>query len=104
MRVLIQLAGLQTAFITLDEVIKVTSRRVNALENVVIPGIVDNIQYIISELDELEREDFSRLKKVVSKKKKHMEMARIQREKFNAEIEENDLEGLLGQKEEDIIF
>ncbi len=65
MRVLIQLAGLQTAFITLDEVIKVTSRRVNALENVVIPNIVDNIQYIISELDELEREDFSRLKKVV---------------------------------------
>ncbi len=33
-----------------------------------------------------------------------MEMARQQREKFNADIEENDLEGLLGQKEEDIIF
>jgi V-type H+-transporting ATPase subunit D len=42
-RVLVQLAGLQTSFITLDEVIKVTSRRVNALENVVIPFIQDNI-------------------------------------------------------------
>ena len=59
---------IQTLYSPLDEVIKVTSRRVNALENVVIPTIADNIQYIIKELDELEREDFTRLKKVVEKK------------------------------------
>ena len=54
----------QTSFVALDDAIKVTNRRVNALESVVIPSIVDVIKYIESELDELEREDIFRLKKV----------------------------------------
>jgi len=68
--VLIQVASLQTAFITLDEVIKITNRRVNAIEHVVIPTIENTIKYVISELDELEREEFYRLKKIQGKKKK----------------------------------
>ena len=39
LKTLIDIASLQTQFITLDEVIKVTNRRVNALEYVVIPRI-----------------------------------------------------------------
>mmetsp|Transcript_14134 Transcript_14134/g.21355 ORF Transcript_14134/g.21355 Transcript_14134/m.21355 type:complete len:242 (+) Transcript_14134:50-775(+) len=62
--ILIKLASLQTSFITMDEALKVTNRRVNALENVTIPRIEKTLAYITSELDELEREDFTRLKKV----------------------------------------
>lgn len=68
--VLVQLATLQTSFTILDEAIKVTSRRVNALDTVVIPRIANTVAYIKSELDELEREEFFRLKRSQDKKKK----------------------------------
>mmetsp|Transcript_3732 Transcript_3732/g.9452 ORF Transcript_3732/g.9452 Transcript_3732/m.9452 type:complete len:320 (+) Transcript_3732:150-1109(+) len=68
LELLIELASLQTSFITLDAAIKTTNRRVNALENVVIPKLENTIQYIKGELDELEREEFFRLKKVQAKK------------------------------------
>lgn len=45
---------------TLDEVIKITNRRVNAIENVVMPKLENTISYITTELDEGEREDFYR--------------------------------------------
>ena len=67
---LIEIASLQTQFVTLDEVIKVTNRRVNALEFVVIPRIEFTINYIEKELDEESREDFFRLKRVTDNKKK----------------------------------
>ena len=67
---LIKLASLQTSFLTLDEALKVTNRRVNALENVVVPKLDNTVAYITGELDEMEREDFTRLKKVVEKKPK----------------------------------
>jgi len=66
---LVELATLQTCFITLDEAIKITNRRVNAIEHVIIPRIENTLSYIITELDEAEREEFFRLKKVQKKKK-----------------------------------
>lgn len=69
LKILVDIASLQTQFITLDEVIKVTNRRVNALEYVVIPRIDFTINYIEKELDEESREDFFRLKRVTDNKK-----------------------------------
>jgi len=60
----VQLASLQTSLKTLDAALKVTNRRVNALEFVIMPQLNNTIKYIISELDELEREDQYRIKKV----------------------------------------
>jgi len=65
---LVVLASLQTSFITLDEVIKITNRRVNAIEYVVIPKIENTIAYIKAELDERDREEFYRLKMIQKKK------------------------------------
>lgn len=70
---LVELASLQTSFLTLDDAIKTTNRRVNALENVVKPRLENTITYIKGELDELEREDFFRLKKIQGYKKRELE-------------------------------
>merc|ERR1712166_1399503 len=79
---IIELASLQTTFYTLDEEIKMTGRRVNALEYVVIPKIQEIMKYIEQEMDEQSREEFFRVKKVVEKKKQ-----RIAREKAAKEAE-----------------
>jgi len=121
---LVELASLQTAFMILDEVIRATNRRVNAIEHVVIPRLDNTIKYIISELDEMDREEFFRLKKVQGKKKRDAEAAEAKR---IAELavqsiesdpaaeaatlvdealveEESDTVNLLSSKDEDVIF
>merc|ERR1719151_143127 len=96
---LIKLASLQTAFVTLDEEIKMTSRRVNALEYVLIPKIEVIIAYIIQELDEQAREEFFRVKKVVEKKK-----AKIEKERL-AEAAAIDAPSMFdNQKDSDLVF
>eukprot|EP00398_MALV-I-01_sp_L67-1_P000547 gene547-442_t len=87
---LVKLASMQTAFQALDEAIKMTSRRVNALECVVIPVIEEVIQYIKTEMDEESREEFFRVKKVVQKKREKAEMEKAKNaEEANVSNEEN---------------
>jgi len=74
---LIKLASLQTSFVTLDHAIRQTNRRVNAIEYVIQPKIRNTISYINDELDERDREEFYRLKKVQDKKKADIEKKSI---------------------------
>lgn len=98
----VELASLQTAFLTLDEAIKTTNRRVNALEHVVVPKLENTIAYIKGELDELEREEFFRLKKVQGNKKKHSEAAaKLHAEQVARAAPAVDV---LGGEDPDIIF
>ncbi|KAJ3974649.1 ATP synthase subunit D-domain-containing protein [Lentinula raphanica] len=114
---LVELASLQTAFTILDEVIRATNRRVNAIEHVVIPRLENTIKYIMSELDEMDREEFFRLKKVQGKKKRDNAARQIEQEGKEASVEESSVpqtstEGeeeeqavdLLSSKDSDIIF
>lgn len=84
--VLVELASLQTSFLTLDEAIKTTNRRVNALENVVKPRLENTISYIKGELDELEREEFFRLKKIQGFKKREVEKQLLRNKKYEENL------------------
>jgi len=100
---LIKMASLQTAFVTLDNAIKTTSRRVNALEYVVMPHIEGIISYIKSEMDEMEREEFFRVKKVVEKKKQKIELEKLLTERAEAEAAAA-VPSALGGRDPDLLF
>ena len=60
----ILLAETETALQRLGGEIRMTRRRVNALEQVVIPGLEKQARYIEATIEEREREDIFRLKRV----------------------------------------
>ncbi|XP_064624118.1 V-type proton ATPase subunit D-like [Lineus longissimus] len=103
---LVELASLQTSFITLDEVIKLTNRRVNAIEYVIIPRIQRTLEYITSELDEREREEFYRLKKIQEKKKIIKEKKELLRLALKAKgLEPDEAPNLIDDdRDEDLLF
>jgi len=65
--VIIEYADIETRLKRLGEEINKTNRRVNALEQVTVPALREQVSYIGQTLDERAREDLFRLKKVKKK-------------------------------------
>jgi len=76
--VIIESADIETRLRRLGEELRKTNRRVNALENVVIPELGEQIKFIEMSLEERAREDIFRLKKV-KKALVRKEEARLER-------------------------
>eukprot|EP00540_Astrosyne_radiata_P008349 CAMPEP_0116840490 /NCGR_PEP_ID=MMETSP0418-20121206/10384_1 /TAXON_ID=1158023 /ORGANISM="Astrosyne radiata, Strain 13vi08-1A" /LENGTH=242 /DNA_ID=CAMNT_0004470783 /DNA_START=160 /DNA_END=888 /DNA_ORIENTATION=+ len=104
LEMLIKLASLQTSFQTLDEALKVTNRRVNALENVTIPRIEGTLKYIVRELDELEREDFTRLKIVQGKKEEELAREEAKKKALEKENDADITAKFDAGDDEDVVF
>lgn len=76
--VIIESADIETRLRRLGEELRKTNRRVNALENIVIPDYDEQIKFIQMSLEERAREDIFRLKKV-KKALERKEEARLER-------------------------
>jgi V/A-type H+-transporting ATPase subunit D len=78
---LIELAETETAMRRLGAEIQMNRRRVNALEQILIPELKNQAKYIKNAIEEREREDLFRLKKVktiIERKKKNAKKKNLQ--------------------------
>ncbi len=67
-----QLAEIESGVYRLADAVKKTRKRANALNNIMIPRFRETIKFISESLDEKEREDFTRLKVIKSRKEKNI--------------------------------
>ena len=64
LKLLIELAELEASAFAIGRELEKTKRRVNALEYILIPRLRGTIKFIVMRLDEMERENFTRLKRI----------------------------------------
>jgi V/A-type H+-transporting ATPase subunit D len=72
-RLTILLAEIDNAVFRLARAIQKTQKRANALRNIVLPQLQDDVKYISEALEEKEREEFTRLKVIKNKKQKDLQ-------------------------------
>jgi len=73
LKAITELSSAEAAIRKLAQAIASTKRRVNSLDYVIIPRVVQSIRYIQMHLEEREREDFFRLKRIKSRMEKRTE-------------------------------
>ncbi|PSQ10379.1 V-type ATP synthase subunit D [Halobacteriales archaeon QS_5_70_15] len=78
-------AEVETAMKKMLEEIETTKRRVNALEFTLLPQLYENQEYIEQKLEEQEREEIFRMKKIKAKKEREEAEARAEEEAEEAE-------------------
>ena len=65
-----ELAEIENSVCRLADAVQKTQKRSNALNNIMIPRLEETVKYISQDLDEKEREEFSRLKVIKNFKEK----------------------------------
>src|SRR5260370_23105263 len=76
-RMVVDLSRAEAAIRSLPKPISATKRRVNSLENIVVPRIENTIRYIEMSLQERSREDFFRLKRIKTRLEEEEETVQV---------------------------
>lgn len=103
MKKIVEIAELQTAYLAVEECLKITNRRVNALEFIVVPRIEYVVKYIFTELEERSKEDKFKIKKILQVKKDALEKAELEAAMLENNISEKDLVGAFDDNDDDEI-
>jgi len=91
MKKIVEIAELQTAYLAVEECLKITNRRVNALEFIVVPRIEHVVKYIFTELEERAKEDKFKIKKILQVKRDNLEKLELEQAMLENNVTEKDL-------------
>lgn len=100
-QILVKLAGQQIAFVALDEAMRITNRKRNAVKRFIIPRLENTLVYIQLELEEAERENVHRMKKIRDNKFKLKQEKCLPKESNKNRVEPRNL---LDEYEDGILF
>ena len=103
MKKIVEIAELQTAYLAVEECLKITNRRVNALEFIVVPRIEYVVKYIFTELEERSKEDKFKIKKILQVKRDALEKLELELAMVENNISEKDLIGAFDDNDDDDI-